>query len=571
MYIYSTSLFFTNNQVSLHLNKKISFMKKVSLFLLFCLLCEIHVFACTNLLVGKKASVDGSTMITYSADSYALYGELYHWPARQWPKGSMMNVYEWDSGKFKYLGDIAQAEQTYNVVGNINEHQLSIGETTFGGRNELVNPEGKIDYGSLIYITLQRAKTAREAIKVMTDLVAEYGYNSSGESFSIGDPNEIWVLEMIGKGKGNKGAVWVAVRIPDDCISAHANQSRIQQFPLNDPENCLYSKDVISFAKEKGYYKGKDENFSFAVAYNPLDFGGQRFCEARVWSFFNRYNKDMAKFVTYAQGKTQEPMPLYIKPDRKLSLTDLQEMMRDHYEGTALDWTNDVGAGPFKSPYRWAPLTWESDSVKYCNERPIATQQTAFVFVTQMRSWLPNPIGGIIWFGTDDAAQTVFTPMYCSIIQTPECYREGNGDMYNFSWTSSFWIHNWVSNMVYNRYDSMHADLRKLQVELETKFLKEQEATEKEAVALYNQAPQKAIQYLTTYSQDQAQYAFEKWKKLGEFLVVKYMDGGIKKEENGVFVKGKLGEPIYPQRPGYSKDHYREVVKQTGDKYKVLY
>lgn len=538
---------------------------------LFSFLCEIHVFACTNLLVGKYASVDGSTMITYSADSYALFGELYHWPAKKWSKGEMLKVYEWDSGNFKYLGDIAQAAQTYNVVGNINEHQLTIAETTFGGREELVDPDGIIDYGSLIYITLQRAKTAREAIKIMTDLVTEYGYNSSGESFSIGDPNEIWVLEMIGKGKGNKGAVWVAVRIPDDCISAHANQARIQQFPLKDSNNCLYSKDVISFAKEKGYYKGKDEDFSFAKAYNPLDFGGQRFCEARVWSFFNRYNTDMAKYVTYAKGQTQEPMPLYIKPDKKLSVADLQEMMRDHYEGTELDWTNDVGAGPFKSPYRWAPLTWESDSVQYCNERPIATQQTAFVFVTQMRSWLPNPIGGVIWFGTDDAGQTVFTPMYCSITETPECYREGNGDLYTFSWTSSFWINNWVANMVYNKYDYMHTDVVQAQKEVEGKFFSEQDKIEKEALQLYNKSAEDAVKFLTEYSNTQAQYAFERWKKLGEFLTIKYMDGIVRKESNGVFTRGNYGEPTSPQRVGYPKEFYERVVKETGDKYKVLY
>jgi len=544
-------------------------MRKISLFMLFCFLCEIHIFACTNFLVGKYASVDGSTMITYSADSYALFGELYHWPAKKYSQGEMLKVYEWDSGK--YLGEIAQASQTYNVVGNMNEYQVTIGETTFGGREELADPDGIIDYGSLIYIALQRAKTAREAIKIMTDLVAEYGYYSGGESFSIGDPNEIWVLEMIGKGKGNKGAVWVAVRIPDDCISAHANQSRIHQFPLKDPKNCLYSKDVISFAREKGYYTGKDEDFSFSKAYNPLDFGGQRFCEARVWSFFNKCNKDMAKFVTYAQGKTQEPMPLYIKPDKKLSLADIQGMMRDHYEGTELDWTNDIGAGPFKSPYRWAPLTWKVDSVEYCNERPIATQQSGFVFTSQMRSWLPNSIGGVLWFGTDDAAQTVFTPMYCSVTEVPECYREGNGDLYTFSWTSSFWIQNWVSNMVYNKYDYMHPDLKKVQDELEGKFLAEQSSTEKEALELYKKSPEQAVQFLTKYSEKQAQYAFEKWKKLGEFLVIKYMDGVVRKEKDGEFIRNEHGKPSSPQRVGYPKDFYERVVKETGDKYKVLY
>ncbi|GAB6121893.1 C69 family dipeptidase [Dysgonomonas termitidis] len=544
-------------------------MKKIFLFTFFCLVSQIHVFACTNFLVGKKASLDGSTIISYSADSYALFGELYHWPAKKWAKGDMLKVYEWDTGR--YMGEIAQAAQNYNVVGNMNEHQVTIGETTFGGREELADPDGIMDYGSLIYITLQRAKNAREAIKVMTELVTEYGYYSGGESFSIGDPNEIWVLEMIGKGKGNKGAVWVAVRIPDDCISAHANQARIQQFPLNDPENCIYSKDVISFAKEKGYYTGKDADFSFAKAYNPLDFGGQRFCEARVWTFFNRYNKDMAKFVTYAQGKTQEPMPLYIKPDRKLSIADIQEMMRDHYEGTELDWSNDIGAGPFKSPYRWAPLTWESDSVQYCNERPVATQQTGFVFTSQMRSWLPDPIGGILWFGTDDADQTVFTPMYCSITEIPECYREGNGDLYTFSWTSSFWIQNWVSNMVYNKYSYMHPDLEKVQKELESKFFAEQDKTEKEAIALYEKSPAQAVQFLTKYSGEQAQYAFDKWKKLGEFLVIKYMDGVVRKEKDGEFIRNEHGKPSSPQRVGYPKEFYRQVVKETGDKYKVLY
>jgi len=543
-------------------------MKKVFLSLLSTIITTSGIFACTNFLVGKAASADGSTMITYSADSYSLYGELYHWPAKTYPAGEMLKVYEWDTDK--YLGEIKQARQTYNVVGNINEHQLTIAESTFGGRDELVNPEGIMDYGSLIYITLQRAKNAREAIKIMTDLVAEYGYYSGGESFSIGDPNEVWVLEMIGKGKGNKGAVWAAVRIPDDCISGHANQARIQQFPLNDPENCIYSKDVISFAKEKGYYTGKDENFSFAQAYNPLDFGGQRFCEARVWSFFNRYNKDMAKYVTYALGQTHEPMPLYIKPDKKLSLQDLQDMMRDHYEDTPLDWRHDIGAGPFESAYRWAPLTWEVDSVEYCNERPVATQQTGFVFTAQMRSWLPDPIGGILWFGVDDAAQTVYTPMYCSITEIPECFRVGNGDLYNFSWTSSFWIHNWVSNMVYNKYNYMYPEMQKVQKELENKFIAQQAATDAHAQELYSASADKAVSYLTAYSTQQAQYAFDRWKKLGEFLMIKYMDGIVRKEKDGEFIRNEHGGTSSPQRVGYPKEFYREVVKQTGDKYKVI-
>ncbi len=543
-------------------------MKKV-LFSLFAIATTFaNGFACTNLLVGKAASVDGSTMITYSADSYALYGELYHWPAKKYSKGEMLKVYEWDTGK--YMGEIKQASETYNVVGNMNEHQLTIAETTFGGREELVDPNGIMDYGSLIYVTLQRAKNAKEAIKVMTDLVAEYGYGSGGESFSIADPNEVWVLEMIGKGKENKGAVWVAIRIPDDCISAHANQSRIQQFPLNDPQNCIYSKDVISFAREKGYYTGKDEDFSFAVTYNPLDFGGQRFCEARVWSFFNKYNKDMAKFVTYALGQTKEPMPLYIKPDKKLSLTDLQAMMRDHYEGTPLDWRYDVGAGPFESAYRWAPLTWKVDSVEYCNERPIATQQSGFVFVSQMRSWLPNAIGGVLWFGTDDAAMTVFTPIYCSIDKTPSCYEVGNGDSYTFSWTSSFWVQNWVSNMVYNKYSYMYPELQKEQSRLENRFLDAQKQIETEAQSLYKKSPKEAVAFLTKYSNEQALYAHSEWKKFGEFLLIKYMDGIVRKEENGKFIRNEHGQPSSPQRVGYPKKFYERVVKETGDKYKVV-
>lgn len=543
-------------------------MKKTLLLLLLSLiLATPSALSCTNILVGKKASVDGSTMITYSADSYALFGELYHWPAKKYNGNEMLKVYDWDSGK--YMGEIKQAKETYNVVGNMNEYQLTIAETTFGGRDGLVDPNGIIDYGSLIYITLQRAKTAKEAISIMTSLVAEYGYASGGESFSIGDPNEIWVLEMIGKGKDQKGAVWVAIRIPDDCISAHANQARIQQFPLNDPENCIYSEDVISFARNKGFYSGTDEDFSFAQVYNPLDFGGKRYCEARVWSVFNRTNKDMAEFVSYALGQTNDPMPLYIKPDKKVSLEDIQSMMRDHYEGTALDWRYDVGAGPFESPYRWAPLEWEVDSVKYCNERPIATQQTAFTFVTQMRSWLPNPIGGVLWFGLDDAANTVYTPIYCAITDTPECYRVGNGDLLNFSWTSAFWIQNWVSNMVYNKYNYMHPDLVKVQQELETKFLQQQPEIEKEALKLYNESPEKAIAYLTDYSIDEAQYAFDKWKKLGEYLIIKYMDGIIRKEKDGQFLRNEHGSPASPQREGYSKEFYERVVKETGDRYKV--
>ena len=524
-------------------------------------------FPCTNLLVGKKASTDGSTLISYAADSYGLYGELYHWPARQYRPGEKLKVNEWDTGK--YLGEIPQALQTYNVIGNMNEHQLAIGETTFGGREELVDSTGIMDYGSLIYITLQRARNAREAITIMTGLVRDHGYYSSGESFSIADPNEVWVMEMIGKGVGNKGAVWVAVRIPDDCVSAHANQARIQQFPLDDPENCLYAPDVISFAREKGYYSGNDADFSFAKAYAPLDFGALRFCEARVWSFFNKVNKDMAQYVTYAQGKTTDPMPLYIKPDRKLSVHDIQQQMRDHYEGTELDWRFDVGAGPFNSPYRWSPLTFEVDSVEYCNERPTATQQTGLSFVAQMRAWLPNEIGGILWFGVDDAAQTVYYPIYCGHTDVPQEMAVGNGDLLTFSWTSAFWIHNWVSNMVYTRYSDMSGDMKKVQTSLEGRFLTSQPQIEEKASEIYKQSNQKAVLYLTKYTNNLVNEGVSEWKKLGEYLMVKYIDGVIKQEENGQFKRNPYGQPANPLRPGYSNEYYQKIIDQTGDKFKV--
>ncbi len=542
-------------------------MKKIFLTATLLLLATFLALPCTNLLVGKKASTDGSTIISYSADSYNLYGELYHWPAKQYRPGEKLKIYEWDTGK--YLGEIPQALQTYNVIGNMNEHQLAIAETTFGGRRELSDSTGIMDYGSLIYVTLQRAKNAREAIKVMTDLVAAHGYYSSGESFSIADPNEVWIMEMIGKGPGNKGAVWVAVRIPDDCVAAHANQARIQQFPLNDPENCIYSPDVISFAKEKGYFSGNDADFSFAQAYAPLDFGAMRFCEARVWSFFNKVNKNMGEFVTYAQGKTTTPMPLYIKADNKLSVHDIQEMMRDHYEGTDLDWRFDVGAGPFNSPYRWSPLTFEVDSVEYCNERPIATQQTGFSFVAQMRDWLPNPIGGVLWFGLDDAAQTVYYPIYSGHTQVPHEMAVGNGDLLNFSWDSAFWIHNWVSNMVYARYSDKIVDVKRTQSELENRFKDDQPEVEKKALELHKQSPSESVHYLTQYSNNLVKEGVASWKKLGEYLMVKYVDGVVKKEESGMFKRNPYGQPASPSRPGYSNEFYKKVIDQTGDKYKV--
>ena len=545
-------------------------MKKKGLLVACCalLLSGVEALACTGLLVGKKASIDGSVMISYAADSHGLYGEMYHWPAATWPKGATLDVVEWDTGK--PLGTIAQVERTYNVVGNMNEHQLAITESTFGGRRELRDTAGIMDYGSLIYITLQRAKTAREAIKVMTDLVAEYGYYSGGETFSIADKHEAWVMEMVGKGPGRKGAIWVAVRIPDDCISAHANQSRIQQIPFDDKENCLYAPDVVSFAREKGYFKGKDADFSFQQAYCPYDFGALRGCEARVWSFFRQYDSTMDQYTDFIKGDpTKQPMPLYIKPNRKLSVQDVQQGMRNHFEGTDLDMTKDAGAGPYKVPYRWRPMTFKVDGVEYTNERAIATQQTGFVIVPQMREWLPDEIGGILWFGVDDADMAVFNPVYASSVRVPECYRVGNGDLLNFSWTSAFWMHNWVANMAYHKYSFMIQDIRKVQQELENHYQEMIPAIDKAAQELYAKDPKEAVEFLTWFSTSTADNATARWKKLGEYLVVKYIDGNVKKEENGQFKRNAYGLPAYPDFPGYDEEYYRSIVKSAGERLKV--
>lgn len=524
--------------------------------------------ACTNLIVGKNASTDGSTIISYSADSYGLFGELYHFPAGLHKKGELLDIYEWDTGK--YLGQIAQAKETYNVIGNMNEHQLTIGETTFGGRPELVDTTGVIDYGSLIYIALQRSRNARHAIKVMTDLVQEYGYYSSGESFTIADPNEVWIMEMIGKGPGVRGAVWVAVRVPDDCIAAHANQSRIHQFDMNDKENCLYSSDVISFAREKGYFSGVNKEFSFADAYAPLDFGARRFCEARVWSYYNLFTDRGQEFLPYIQGTSNTPMPLFVKPIRKLSVQDVQRAMRDHYEGTPLDLSNDFGAGPYHAPYRLSPLTFKVDGEEYFNERPISTQQSGFVFVAQMRAELPDPVGGVLWFGTDDANMISFVPVYCCTNRVPECFTRVDGaDYITFSWNSAFWIYNWVANMVYPRYDLMIGDLREVQQSLEQSFFTAQPGIEQVAQELYKKDPQEAVRFLTGYTNQMAQSAFESWKKLGEFLVVKYNDGVTRRVKDGRFERNAIGQPARVIRQGYPDEFLKEYVRQTGERYKV--
>ncbi|MHC1777314.1 MAG: dipeptidase [Lentimicrobium sp.] len=533
-----------------------------------------NAMACTNFLVTKGASNDGSTMITYAADSHVLYGELYFRPAADYPEGTMLDVYEWDTGK--YLGKIKQVRHTWSVVGNINEHQVSIGETTYGGKEELVDTTGIIDYGSLMYLTLQRAKTAREAIRIMGELVAEYGYYSSGESFSISDPNEVWILEMIGKGspqvvtdkKGkkktihSKGAVWVAMRIPDGYISGHANQARITTFPLNDPENCIYSPDVISFAREKKYFTGEDKDFSFSDTYAPVDFGGARFCDARVWAGFNKVGSGMEKYAEYAKGHDlKNRMPLWIKPDRKLSVQDVMDMMRDYYQGTELDMTKDIGAGPYQSIVRWRPMTWKVDGESYFNERAISTQQTGFSFVAQSRSWLPGPIGGILWFGVDDTYSTVYVPMYCGITSVPSSYAVGNGRMMEFSDNAAFWVFNQVSNLAYTRYKDMIVDIRKVQSALENKFVMYTPVVDKAAGELYKTNPDKARQFLTEYSTNQGNSTVARWKELYRDLFTKFLDGNVKVKD------GDNQNPIV-KFPGYDESYYRMVIEKTGDKFK---
>lgn len=534
--------------------------------------CSLRSEACTNLIVGKNASADGSVIVSYSADDFGSFGYLRHFAAGKHGKGSMRPVYNWETNN--YAGEIEEAAETYNVIGNMNEHQLTITETTFGGRPELVDSTGLLDYGSLIYITLQRAKTAREAIRVMTDLIDRYGYNSGGESFTIADENEAWVMDLIGKGPGRKGAVWVAMRVPDDCICAHANQSRIRRFPMDDPENCLYAKDVVELAREKGYYKGKDSDFSFCEAYAPADFSALRFCEARVWSFFNRYAEGMDRYLPYASGENLqgEPMPLFVRPERKLSVQDVKDMMRDHYEGTPLALDDDPGMGPFEAPYRPTPLTWSVDGKTYFNERPISTQQSAFVMVSQMRSWLPDYVGGVLWFGCDDANMMAFTPVYCCTDLVPECYSDKVADGLNFSFKSAFWVCNWVSSIVYPRYSQLFGELENVRDRLEKDYNALQDRTEKEALALAKEdgkGEEAARDYLTDYTNRVAAGMLYEWMELGKRLMVKYLDGGVRPERDGQFLRtpGGLGVPV--ERPGYPERYRREIVKATGDRFEV--
>ncbi len=537
--------------------------------------------ACTNFLITKGASKDGSVMITYSADSHVLYGELYYWPSKNWPAGSMLDIYEWDTGK--YLGKIPQIAHTYSVVGNINQHQVSIGETTYGGRLELADSLAIMDYGSLIYITLQRAKNAREAIFTFSQLVSDYGYASEGESFSIGDPNEAWILELIGKGPGKKGAVWVARRIPDGYISGHANHPRITTFPLADGKKSITSKeinkifnpevetvyayDVIDVARSYGWFKGADKDFSFSDTYAPLNFSAARFCEARVWSGFNKVNSQMGQYLDYAMGENlKNRMPLWIKPDKKLDLNDIKNIMRDYYQNTPMDMTKDPGAGPYGSTVRWRPMEWTVDGVKYFNERAISTMQTGFSFIAQSRSWLPDPVGGIIWFGVDDTYFTVYSPMYCGITEIPKSFAEGNGDMMTFSDDAAFWVFNQVSNFAYTRTRLLLGDLQSKQKELEDGYISETVNVDKEAADLYKNDQAAAVKYLSDYSVKTGNNTVVQWKDLYKFLFTKYMDGNVKVKQS--VPKGyKMMVPKLSQ-PGYGDEWNRFIVKNTGNKFK---
>ena len=571
-------------------------MKKI-LSLLLMVALAYPTIACTNYLVTKGASKDGSTMISYAADSHVLYGELYHWPAQKWPAGSMLDVYEWDTGKF--LGKIKQAPETYNVVGNVNEYQVAIGETTYGGRKELHHQDGAImDYGSLIYIGLQRSKTAREAIKIITELMSEYGYYSEGESFSIADPNEAWILEIIGKGQGEKGAVWVARKIPDGYISGHANQARITNFPLKGKNTIsfknikkifninienVYSDDVITFARKKGYFTGKDEDFSFSDTYAPVDFSGARFCEIRVWTAFNDVKDGMSQYWDYCKGDIKHGdnlanghdnkdhyatnrMPLWIKPDRKVSVKDMMHFMANHLEGTDLDMTKDMGAGAFGCPYRWRPLTWKVGEQEYINERATATQQTGFSFIAQLRSSVQN-IGAINWFGVDDAASTVYIPMYTVMTKIPESYKVGNGNITTWSDNSAFWIFNQMSNWAYTRYSLIHPEIEAKRMAYEDQFIANTAKIDAEAQKLYKESPEKAVEYLTNYSIKQANRVVKEWNTFYHQLFVKYSDGNIKVKSNSKesykFVTPQLDQP------GYGEEWYKKIARETGDKLKM--
>ena len=551
--------------------------------------------ACTNFLVTKGASVDGSAMISYAADSHIRYGELYFSPAKHWPVGSMVTIY--DRSTAKPLGQIPQVEYTYQTIGFMNEHQVAIGESTFGGRGELVDTSGLMDYAALMFIATQRAKTAREAIKIIAELVEEHGYASSGESFSIGDPNEVWIMEIIGKGtniqtdkntkqkyNAQKGAVWVAVRIPDGMISAHANHARITTFPKEDgvrsissknlsnifkPEvEVVYANDVISFAREKKYFDGNDKEFSFSDVYAPLNFDAARFCELRVWSFFNEFSDGMGKHWDYATGDiSKDRMPLFIQPSRKISPQDLMSLKRNHLQGTELDMAKDVGAGPFGLPYRWRGLTWKYEDKEYFNERTIVTQQTGFSFIAQMRNWLPDPIGGINWFGVDDAGTTVYVPFYCGINNVPKSWAEGYGDILTYTDDAAFWVFNRVAHFAYLFYNRVIPDVRKVQSELENSFAQFTPAIDAAALSVWKENPELARRFLTDYSGNMANSTVKRWKELGEFLLVKFLDGNLKQEKDGELLRNPWGYPQPPSFPGYPDSWKENVIKNTGERF----
>ena len=541
-------------------------MKK--LFVLLFISCAGYASACTNFIVGKNASADGSVFCTYSADSYGLYAHLRHYPAGTHVKGEVVKIYDYDTNVCH--GEIPQAPVTYNVVGNINEYQVSIGETTFGGREEMVDTTGIIDYGSLMYITLQRSKSAREAISVMTSLVEKYGYCSEGETFTICDPNEAWIMDMMGAPGSKPGVVWVAIRIPDDAICAHANQSRITTFNQKDKENVLYSKNVIKYARQKGWFNGKDSEFSFNAAYAAPDFLGRRVCEARVWSFFRHFSNDMDRYLPYVEGKGEytEAMPLWIIPNKKLTLQDVQECMRDHFEGTPFSLDSDIGQGIWEMPYRPTPLYFKVDGKKYFNERPTSTQQTGFTYVAQLRSFLPREVGGVLWFGNDDSNMIAYTPIYCCSTRVPECYDAPGADAVTFSDKSAFWVCNWVSNMVYPRYSMLFPSLREVRDSLERRYFSLQQAVERKAIRLLAESNDgSGVEFLTQYSVDKAQDMLECWRNLATYLIVKYNDMAVKPEKNGKFQRTPEGLGADVVRPGYSDKVARELIKQTGDRY----
>lgn len=532
-------------------------------------IATLYATACTNFIVGKQASTDGSVICSYNADSYGAFMWLYHYPAAKHQKGDMRKIFEWDTNKC--LGEIPEAEETYSVIGNTNEWQVTIGETTYGGREEMVDSTGIIDYGSLIYIGLQRSKTAREAIAVMTSLVEQYGYCSEGETFTICDPNEAWIMEMQGCGADRKQSkervVWVARRIPDNAICGHANQSRIGQFPLKDKENVLYSKNVIKYARKMQWFEGKDEDFSWKQAYAAPDFSGRRICDARVWSFFNHHVSGMDRYLPWALGKDSnaEDMPLWVVPDKKVSVLDVMNDMRDHYEGTpmAIDST-DVGGGIWQMPYRPTPLFFKVDGKKYFNERPTSTQQTAWTFVSQMRSWLPREVGGCFWFGNDDPNMIAYTPIYCSMTQVPECYHTPGADELTFSDRNAYWVENWVANMVYPRYSVLFPSLREVRDSLQDAYLQQQPAIEAEAMKM---EPTRRQQFLNDYSIRQAQQMVARWRQLAYYMIVKYNDMAVKPEADGRFLRSKYGLGATVERPGFPAPYARRLVREAGERY----